>query len=118
MPKLRVTPRPGLRLEIKHGVAIGPGKAQLLEAIAASGSISQAAKAMRMSYRTAWELVTSLNGDFAGPLVESSKGGVGGGGALLTPLGIDVLRLYRAMETRALKAITKDISKFESLLRR
>src|SRR5215210_7300934 len=108
MPKRRIHPEPNFRLQLKHGVALGPGKVALLEHIAELGSISQAGKAMGMSYRTAWQLVTSMNEHFVRPLVSSTKGGAGGGGASLTPLGKDVLRRYRAMEERALKAIADD----------
>ena len=117
MPRRRIEPEPNFRLQIKRGVALGPGKVALLELIAELGSISQAGKAMAMSYRTAWELVRSMNEDFVEPLVANTKGGVGGGGATLTPLGKEVLRRYRAMERRALKAISKDIAHLESLIR-
>lgn len=117
MPKRRIEPEPNFRLQIRRGVALGPGKVALLEHIAELGSISQAGKAMQMSYRTAWALVTSMNEHFVEPLVVSTKGGAGGGGASLTPLGKDVLRRYRAMERRALRAISKDIAHLESLVR-
>lgn len=118
MPRLKATPAPVLRLQIKHGVAIGPGKAALLEQIAASGSISQAAAALGLSYRTAWQMADSLNKDFSGPLVASAKGGASGGGAALTPLGAEVLARYRSMEARALAAIEAELAPFEALLRR
>lgn len=117
MPRRRIEPAPSFRLQIKRGVVLGPGKVALLEHIAQQGSISRAAKAMQMSYRTAWALVTDMNEHFVEPLVASSKGGAGGGGASLTPLGEEVLRRYRAMERRALKAIGKDIARLESLIR-
>ncbi|MGR4871088.1 winged helix-turn-helix domain-containing protein [Variovorax sp. LARHSF232] len=117
MPKRRVEPQPNFRLQLKHGVAMGPGKAELLEHIAELGSITRAGKAMAMSYRTAWQLVNTMNEHFIGPLVVSTKGGASGGGAQLTPLGEDVLRRYRTMEQRALKAIAKDIAHLESLIR-
>lgn len=118
MPRQTIEPQPRFRLQIKHGVAIGPGKAELLEHIAELGSISAAGKAMGMGYRTAWLLVSSMNEHFREPLVIGSKGGVGGGGTALTPLGKEVLRRYRAMERRALKAIAKDVAHLESLIRR
>ena len=118
MPRQRIEPEPNFRLHIKRGIALGPGKVALLELITEHGSISQAAKAMGMSYRTAWELVRSMNEHFVEPLVVNSKGGAKGGGAELTPLGKTVLRSYRAMEGRALKAIAKDIARLEALIRR
>ena len=117
MPRRRIEPAPNVRLQIKRGVVLGPGKVALLEQIDRLGSISQAGKSMQMSYRTAWALVTAMNEHFIEPLVASSKGGAGGGGASLTPLGKEVLRRYRAMEGRALKAIRKDIARLDSLIR-
>ena len=80
---------------------MGPGKADLLEAISATGSISAAAREMRMSYRRAWLLVQTMNACFAEPLVESAKGGREGGGAVLTPAGLAALAAYRAIARRA-----------------
>lgn len=116
MPRRKTTPAPRLRLQIKHGTAFGPGKAALLELIAATGSISEAGKALEMSYRTAWALVARMNADFRAPLVASSKGGARGGGAWLTPLGERVLARYRAMESHALRAIAADLRAFEAML--
>ena len=89
-----------MRTRMLYGdeIAIGPGKAILLESIAEKGSISAAAKHMNMSYRRAWLLVDTMNRCFASPLVISSTGGKHGGGAHLSPLGIEVLKDYRAME--------------------
>ena len=117
VPKIRVTPLPTLRLQIKHGIAIGPGKAALLEAIAATGSIAEACRMSKMSYRGGWELVNSMNEHFIAPLVEKSKGGATRGGTSLTPLGVEVLELYRAMERRAVDAIRRDVLKLEALLK-
>lgn len=77
---------------------IGPGKAALLETIAATGSIAAAARDMGMSYKRAWLLVETLNAMFDAPLVESSRGGQGKGGAVLTGRGQAVLAEYRAVE--------------------
>ncbi len=93
-----------LRVLQQTTIAFGPGKADLLEAISSTGSISQAAKKMGMSYRRAWQLVTTMNQCFLSPLVETQTGGSHGGGALVTPLGQDVLALYRQMEQAALAA--------------
>lgn len=74
---------------------MGPGKADLLSAIAETGSISGAARRMRMSYRRAWLLVHTMNECFSQPLVAAVKGGTAGGGARLTPTGEKVLLIYR-----------------------
>jgi len=118
MRKKRSPIAPNLRLQLKHGVAIGPGKAALLESIAQVGSISAAGRALGMSYKRAWLLVDSMNTHFQGRLVEAAKGGNWRGGAVLTPLGTDVLARYRRMERKAHKAIAGDVASFEALLKR
>jgi molybdate transport system regulatory protein len=99
------------RIVLKSGVALGPGKADLLEAIAETASLTKAAKRFGMSYKRGWSLVQELNRHFAEPLVETEKGGAGGGGgARLTKLGDYVLKRYRKMEADAGKAIAAGIS--------
>jgi molybdate transport system regulatory protein len=92
-----------LRIDLPRG-RIGPGKIDLLEAIDREGSISAAGRALGMSYKRAWELVGTLNAMFREPLVESTRGGPGGGGAVLTQAGREVLELYRAFEHEAADA--------------
>lgn len=82
-------------------IALGPGKIDLLEAIQQKGSISQAAKEIKLSYKRAWDMVDTMNHCFKEPLVISSTGGKGGGGAHLTPLGNQMILLYREMEATA-----------------
>jgi molybdate transport system regulatory protein len=108
---------PKIRLLIGEAVALGPGKAKLLETIGTEGSIRKAAKRLGMSYRRAWLLVDAMNADFAGPLVERSRGGAGGGGATLTPLGENALARYRALEDKAAKALKEDLADFQKLLK-
>ncbi len=93
-------PQISIRVRIMAGDvrAMGPGKADLLQHIDKTGSISSGAKAMKMSYRRAWQLVEEMNSAFRAPLVETSAGGKGGGGAALTPMGREVLALYRDLE--------------------
>lgn len=98
-------------------IALGPGKAELLEAIAASGSISAAAKTLGMSYRRAWLLVDTMNRCFDEALVAAAPGGSGGGGASLTTFGERVLARYRAMEVRAARAVARDLEYLHGLLR-
>ena len=99
-----------LRVVLGPGVALGPGKADLLEAIAATGSISAAGRQLKMSYRRAWLLVEELNGSFQTALVAADKGGAHGGGARLTELGTRVLRHFRSMERKTQKAIAADLT--------
>jgi molybdate transport system regulatory protein len=108
---------PRLRVLLGAAVAIGHGKADLLDAIAETGSISAAAKRMGMSYRRAWLLVDTMNGSFHGPLVASARGGSGGGGAELTALGREVLARYREMEAKALECLADDLDAFSKLMR-
>lgn len=98
-------------------IAIGPGKADLLEAIVETGSISAAAKRLGMSYRRAWVLVDVMNRCFRKRLVTAAKGGRQGGGAGLTASGKDVLRRYRSMEARASSSIAADVRRLSRLLR-
>lgn len=107
-----------LRLRILFDAAmLGPGKAELLERIRASGSISAAGREMDMSYKRAWSLVEEMNAAFAAPLVESARGGPGGGGARLTAAGETVLGLYRAVERDAAVAAAPHVAALEALLR-
>jgi len=96
-------PSPALRIRIvfDDGNMIGPGKADLLERVDRCGSIAAAGRDMQMSYKRAWELIGTLNTMFRASLVESTRGGPGGGGARLTDLGREVLALYRAVEADA-----------------
>lgn len=107
---------PRLRILLGAAVALGPGKAALLEAVTEAGSISGAARAMGMSYRRAWTLIEAMNCDFKKPLVQTSAGGSGGGGAQVTESGRDALRRYRAMEEKASAAVKKEITAFADLL--
>ena len=90
------------RLRCGDDYGIGPGKATVLEAIAANGSISAAGRALGMSYRRVWMLVDSMNRCWDVPLVDASAGGRSG--SRLTERGQEVLRLYRAMEARTVAA--------------
>ncbi|MFV0490488.1 MAG: winged helix-turn-helix domain-containing protein [Pseudorhodobacter sp.] len=96
---------------------LGPGKAELLERIRDTGSISAAGRGMSMSYKRAWMLVEEMNTAFAEPLVNSMRGGAGGGGARLSPAGEEVLRLYRSTLADATRAAAPHIATLEGMLR-
>jgi molybdate transport system regulatory protein len=99
------------RIVLGRGVALGPGKADLLQAIDDTGSLTAASARLGMSYKRGWSLVREMNAAFAKPLVETEKGGSGGGGhAGLTRLGKRVLRRYRQMEADATKAIAAGVA--------
>lgn len=97
-----------VRLFAGDDPAFGPGRADLLEAIAREGSISAAGRSLGMSYRYAWDLVADMNRRFRAPLVEASPGGVRGGGARPTDLGREVLASYRRLEAQIMRCAQGD----------
>jgi molybdate transport system regulatory protein len=107
-----------LRVYFRDDSWVGPGKVRLLEAIQQAGSISAAARAMDMSYRRAWLLIDGLNALFATPAVSTTLGGRGGGTAVLTPFGLEIVKRYRAMEAAAELAIARDAAALARHVRR
>ncbi|MFO0996455.1 MAG: winged helix-turn-helix domain-containing protein [Alphaproteobacteria bacterium] len=103
-----------LRIDLGPAGAIGPGKVRLLEHIGDSGSISAAARAMRMSYRRAWLLIDALNKCFGRPVVSASTGGSHGGGATLTRLGVEIIKRYRDMERAAERAMARHLAALDN----
>ncbi len=97
-------------------IAFGPGKADLLEAIEKTGSISAAAREMGMSYRRAWLLVDVMNRCFRKPLVETGRGGSERGGTSLTALGRSTLARYRSLQAATEKAAAPHLKKLTSEL--
>ena len=121
MPKKKAAPKPerhGPRLRVLFSelTALGPGRAELMERIARTGSISAAARDMGMSYRRAWLLVEATNAAFIEPLVSTNTGGSGGGGAHLTEFGMSMLARYRAMELKAAQALASDFAEFSKYM--
>jgi len=114
-----MTTRVDVKVRVRHGdeIAMGPGKADLLDAIATTGSISGAARSMNMSYRRAWLLVDVMNRAFREPLVRSSAGGAQGGGAEVTDAGRTVLAAFRAMELASAAAVQAHVDSLAVLLR-
>jgi molybdate transport system regulatory protein len=110
-------PQARVRVHLGPELMLGPGKAELLEGIAATGSIAEAGRRMGMSYQRAWSLVQTLNAGFAEPLVERQRGGSGGGGAQLTPTGEQVLSIYRAIERDCQRAVDKRAAALQALQR-
>ena len=106
--KMRVVLQPRFRILVQDEIGFGPGKAQLLEAIGRTGSISEAAREMEMSYMRAWKLVKTMNRCFREPLVETVRGGKAQGGAHLTPAGKKVLRLYQSIQRESLRASKRE----------
>jgi molybdate transport system regulatory protein len=115
MPRAAAKTR--IRVLFGSAFAIGPGKADLLQAIAQTGSISAAARSMGMSYRRAWLLIDTMNQCFREPVVSTATGGKGGGGARITASGLTVLHRYREMEAAAAASVARHLSRFSRLLR-
>ena len=112
-------PRANIKIRIPFDdvYAIGPGKADLLDAIIEKGSISAAAKLMGMSYKRAWDLVDTMNKSFSQAIVITSTGGSRGGGAEVTAFGLDVLKRYRHLQLLASQAISAEADALFALLR-
>ena len=109
--------KPRIRIVDDDGtIVMGPGKADLLDAVARSGSIRAAAEELGMSYMRAWTLIRTMNAAFRAPLVEKERGGSAQGGAQLTPHGRKVLDLYRKMEKKAGRAITREWEQMQNEL--
>lgn len=106
-----------VRIDFGSAGALGPGKIRLLEAIGKTGSISQAGRSLGMSYRRAWLLVDDLNRSFRMAVVVTQPGGQRGGGAELTRFGRDLIKKYRAIESRAEAAAKRQLRDLEAALR-
>lgn len=107
-------PTLSLRIDIDPEGRIGPGKIALLEAIAAQGSISAAARRMDMSYKRAWDLVDEMNRILGKPVIDARTGGHAGGGAQLTAAGAALVGRFRAIETAALKAARSELDALQA----
>jgi molybdate transport system regulatory protein len=99
-----------LRVDFSAYCAIGPGKIRLLECIANTGSLSQAAREMEMSYRRAWLLLDSLNTCFSQPVVSTQTGGKDGGGAKVTEFGQRLINNFRELELQVAKLAAQQMS--------
>jgi molybdate transport system regulatory protein len=108
-----VSPASQIRLRIICGekIGLGPGKVELLVLLEKTGSISEAARRMGMSYMKAWLLIKSMK-----PLVTISRGGQNGGGAELTDAGRKAVALYQKMERDSLRACEKSWKQLRGLL--
>ena len=107
-----------VRVDFGSDRALGPGKIKLLETIGKTGSITQAGRALGMSYRRAWLLVDDLNHSFREAVVIKKPGGVQGGGATLTKFGRELIAKYRAIETKATAMATRQLRELEISLRK
>lgn len=104
-----------LRITLNPETLLGPGKADLLQAIQETGSIAAAGRRMGMSYKRAWYLIDTMNAYFREPVVISAKGGNARGGAQLTATGRAVLKAYRRVEAKVRRAAARDLAALASL---
>lgn len=110
--------QPRLRVVVGNDIALGPGKAELLEEIQRTGSILLAAKSMGLSYMRAWMMLKTMQRCFRQPLIQVTRGGRQGGGTLLTPFGEKALRHYRDLQRQALRAGGAEWRGLRAMLRR
>jgi len=115
--KTKIALRPRIRVLHRGEIVMGPGKAELLTRIADTGSLSEAARRMKMSYMKAWLLVQVMNRSYRKPLVQAERGGTRGGRARLTSYGRRVLDCYREMEQRSLAAMQEPWKKVRRMLK-
>lgn len=104
------------RVYIGENIALGPGKIDLLRAVGETRSIAAASRALGLPYKRAWLLIDTLNQGFGHPLVETVTGGKGGGGALLTPLGQQLIECYDALETSLNSSAGKELQALRKLV--
>ena len=105
-----------IRIDFSENVNLGPGKIALLEAIRSTGSISDAARSLGMSYRRAWLLVNSLKEGFSEAVTVSATGGKGGGGARVTPFGMTLIKQFRLLEREIARLAAQRLSMFVPLV--
>jgi molybdate transport system regulatory protein len=106
----RITVR--VRIYFGETLAIGPGRIELLEGVQRTGSLSQAARDMGMSYRRAWLLMQSLNESLSSPASFATRGGRRGGGATVTSTGRALIQTYRRTEAKVARNISERFARF------
>lgn len=100
-------------IEGKNGTFLAEGRISLLKQIIETGSISAAAKAMKMSYKKAWEIIDGMNKEAKKPLVERVAGGKGGGGTVVTDEGIKAIKMFDELNVKCRNYLDKEISKLK-----
>ena len=91
----------------------GPGPVELMELIEETGSINQAAKKMKMSYKKAWEIITTLNEQADHPFVITQTGGPKGGGSVISGEARELIASYRLLRERFKKFLGKETEKMD-----
>lgn len=106
------------RIYIGNNTTIGPGKINLLKALQTESSITAAAKSLNISYKKSWDLLKDLNQIFDQPVFETKVGGKGGGKTIVTPLGLELIRLYEALELRLNECADSELQDLKKLTQR
>jgi molybdate transport system regulatory protein len=109
--------KPRLRVVCGKDIALGPGKAELLELLLQTGSLTKAARSLEMSYMRAWTLVKTMNKCFCQPVAVAERGGKNGGGMTVTATGRRVLALYQEMESKTLSSTEAQWKSLKKLMR-
>jgi len=112
------SPEIRFRIDFSATCAVAPAKIDLLEAIRASGSLSQGARHIGMSYRRARQLIDSFKGAFRDPVTRAVRGGSGGGGVVLTPFGEELVDSYRSLEVEIQSLATQRLGAISAAARR
>ena len=102
-------------IETDNNVLLGEGRVRLLRAIDETGSLSKAAKALKISYKKAWSLIDSVNKSAKKPITISSIGGKGGGGAQLTPYGKSLITAFETINKNCWDFLDKQIININKL---
>jgi molybdate transport system regulatory protein len=100
-------------IEGKNGTFLAEGRISLLKQIIETGSISAAAKVMKMSYKKAWEIIDGMNKESKLPLVERVSGGKGGGGTIVTDEGVKAIQLFETLNENCKKYLDKEVLKLK-----
>ena len=103
-----------LWFESKNGHFFGPGPVELLERIGETGSISAAAKEMKMSYKKAWQLINRLNSETTIPVVIPQAGGEMGGGSIITKEAMELIKYHKQLRKRFTAFLNKETKRLES----
>ena len=110
--KLKLSAEGRIWINTPEGKLVGKGRVELMEKIKQFGSIRQAALAMQMSYRQAWQLIDDMNAKAKTPVVISSRGGKGGGNATVTEKGEQLIKLFKDFNRKLQKLLDQQDQKF------
>lgn len=101
-------------IEYENHVLLGEGRVQLLKAIDDTGSLSRAAKSLNISYKKAWDLIDSVNKSAKKPVIQTSTGGKGGGGAALTDYGKSLIIAFDDINQNCWNFLDEQLKKLDN----